>query len=277
MATAETLVPLYVPRPHQAALHRRLKRFNVLVAHRRFGKTVFHAAVGAQQVRPIGDQKIDRYFWNDFDQAYSYRVSAAIDPINKLYVLSYPGNGNSGGTPNKLLIYNWALDRWSRAELDVSAIYAGLSQAGYTLDQLDGVGTDLDALAFSPDSPVWTGVGRLFLAGFDGAHRMGYFNGPNMAATVETAEAQLVPGRRAFVRSLRLAADATAATIQIGTRDRRTDGVSWGPVTAPDAAGRCALRANARYHRARININAGATWAHIHGVDEIELAPEGTR
>lgn len=34
-------VALYAPRPLQAALHARLKRFNVLVAHRRFGKTVF--------------------------------------------------------------------------------------------------------------------------------------------------------------------------------------------------------------------------------------------
>ena len=34
-------VALYAPRPHQARLHAGLKRFNVLVAHRRFGKTVF--------------------------------------------------------------------------------------------------------------------------------------------------------------------------------------------------------------------------------------------
>jgi len=31
----------YFPRPHQEYLHQRLKRFNVLVCHRRFGKTVF--------------------------------------------------------------------------------------------------------------------------------------------------------------------------------------------------------------------------------------------
>lgn len=31
----------YTPRPFQAQLHNRLKRFNVLVCHRRFGKTVF--------------------------------------------------------------------------------------------------------------------------------------------------------------------------------------------------------------------------------------------
>lgn len=38
---AARLVHLYAPRPLQADLHRRLKRFSVLVAHRRFGKTVF--------------------------------------------------------------------------------------------------------------------------------------------------------------------------------------------------------------------------------------------
>lgn len=34
----------YFPRPHQELLHSRLKRFNVLVCHRRFGKTVFSIA-----------------------------------------------------------------------------------------------------------------------------------------------------------------------------------------------------------------------------------------
>lgn len=41
MNAAETVKTGYVPRPFQADLHPRLKRFNVLVCHRRFGKTVF--------------------------------------------------------------------------------------------------------------------------------------------------------------------------------------------------------------------------------------------
>ena len=49
----------YRPRPLQAKLHGSLKRFNVLVAHRRFGKTVFcinhliHAALTCPHVRPF--------------------------------------------------------------------------------------------------------------------------------------------------------------------------------------------------------------------------------
>ena len=31
----------YEPRPLQAFLHKELQRFNVLVCHRRFGKTIF--------------------------------------------------------------------------------------------------------------------------------------------------------------------------------------------------------------------------------------------
>ncbi|OFW84190.1 MAG: hypothetical protein A2018_06725 [Alphaproteobacteria bacterium GWF2_58_20] len=49
----------YRPRPLQARLHRGLRRFNVLVAHRRFGKTVFcinhliHAALTCPHARPF--------------------------------------------------------------------------------------------------------------------------------------------------------------------------------------------------------------------------------
>jgi len=36
--SAATDVPLYTPRPLQTRLHEAVKRFSVLVAHRRFGK-----------------------------------------------------------------------------------------------------------------------------------------------------------------------------------------------------------------------------------------------
>ena len=38
--TVDVVIP-YCPRPHQARLHKEVKRFNVLVMHRRFGKTVW--------------------------------------------------------------------------------------------------------------------------------------------------------------------------------------------------------------------------------------------
>ena len=41
MNDAKIIYTGYKPRYHQEILHSRLKRFNVIVAHRRIGKTVF--------------------------------------------------------------------------------------------------------------------------------------------------------------------------------------------------------------------------------------------
>ncbi len=239
--------------------------------------TGFYALVGAQTLQPIGDQKVDRYFWNDIDQGYLHRVAATVDHVNKLYVVSYPGSGHAGGTPNKLLVFNWAIGRWSRAEVELEYLYTGLSQSGYTLEDLDAFSASLDALNIPLDSPVWTGVGRQLLAGFDTGHRLGYFTGGSLAATVETTEAQLIPGRRAFIRSVRPIVDGGPPTLQLGTRNRTIDPVAWGTSCAVNGNGACPVRSNGRYQRARIMLPAGAAWSHIQGIDEIEASGGGRR
>jgi hypothetical protein len=244
----------------------------------------FMALDGAGGLRAIGHHRVDRHFWNDINQTYLHRISAAIDPINKLYVVSYPGPGAdfTGGTPNRLLIYNWTADRWSRAEIEMDMIHQAASQAGYTLDGLDAYSANLDTLPFSLDNRVWTGSGRLLLAAFTTAHRIGFFNGANLAATVDTGEAQLVPGRRALLRSVRPLVEAAASSdlgvsVRAGTRNRTVDPVSFDAPAPMSASGCCPVRANGRYLRARIEVAAGANWRHIQGIDDIEVSPAGLR
>jgi len=243
----------------------------------------FFALEGAQGLRAIGHHRVDRFFWNDVNQTYLNRITAAVDPINKLYVVSYPGVGSdlTGGAPNRLLIYNWTADRWSRAEVDVEMICQAASQSGRTLDDLDSYLPNLDALPFSLDNRFWTGSGRLLLAGFTQAHMIAFFNGPNLAATVDTGEAQVAPGRRALVRSLRpiVEADAGVASVSVraGTRNRTIDPVAFDAPAAVNAFGHCPVRSNGRYLRARIEVAAGAAWRHIQGIDEIEASAAGAR
>ena len=242
----------------------------------------FYLLRDAKELQAIGDHKVDRHFWTDIDQSYLYRVSAAVDPVGKLYVISYPGAGHSGGLPNKVLIYNWAIGRWSRAEADLELVYPGLSQAGYTLEGLDAVSVSLDALPFSLDSAVWAGVGRPLLAGFNSAHRLGYFQGGTLNAVVETTEAQLVTGQRALVRAVRPlvegdAATAAAITLQLGTRNTTVEPVTWAAPRVLDGNGLCPVRSNARYHRARISIAPETNWSQIRGVDEVRIRAAGTR
>src|SRR5262249_51632295 len=143
-----------------------------------------------------------------------HRISGVVDPINKLFFWSYPGAGNSGGTPNRLLIYNWALQRWSYADVTAELVFRSLSE-GYTLESLDATGYNLDTLPYSLDSRAWTG-GSPFLSAFDSAHKLALFNGATLAAQLETTNFALDGGARVFVSGVRPLIDGGAPSVQVG-------------------------------------------------------------
>ena len=78
---------LYEPRPYQLDLHRALKRFNVLVAHRRFGKTVFAAG---QLVRKAGRCKLEAPRFAYIAPFYRQAKAVAWDYL-KRYTANLPG------------------------------------------------------------------------------------------------------------------------------------------------------------------------------------------
>ena len=63
----------------------------------------FYKTDGVQSA-PIGKERIDRTFFADLDRENMERASAAIDPRTSLFVMSYPGSGNTSVTPNKILV-----------------------------------------------------------------------------------------------------------------------------------------------------------------------------
>lgn len=228
------------------------------------GEDGFYGCDGSRSF-PIGNAKVDKTFYADLDQSYFHRISSAVDPINKLVFWAYPGSGNSGGNPNKILCYNWELNRWSTASVDCELIYRTLSQ-GYTLDGLDAYSTDIDALPFSLDSRAWTG-GRLILSAFDTSHRLNFFNGSNLAATLETGEFTGQGGRRLFVRGIRPLVDGGTITAAVGYRDTPQASVSYTSATSAGPNGMCPQRISTRYARARVSIESGGSWTHAQGIE----------
>lgn len=77
----------YDPRPHQVQLHRKLKRFNVLVCHRRFGKTVFaiNQMIHKCMVNPLWNP---RYYY--FAPYYGQAKRVAWDYL-KYFTQNIPG------------------------------------------------------------------------------------------------------------------------------------------------------------------------------------------
>jgi hypothetical protein len=234
----------------------------------------FYVLLGGREARPIGNRKVDRTFLADLDDSYIHRITSVIDPTNKLYIVSYPGTGSSDGTPNKLIIYNYAEDKWSTGEIEIEHLASSRAQ-GYTLESLDSINSSIDALPYSLDSSLWAG-GTVNLSAFNTSHKLSTFTGSNLAARLETGEAQLVPGKRTFVQSVRPMVDGGTLTVTLGTRNRINDSVTYGSAVSQNTWGECPVRANARYHRARVDIAAGGSWTHAQGVD-FQAVPEGSR
>ena len=211
----------------------------------------FQMLSGGQQLTPIGKNVADKFFLNDVNSSFLDRVTNAVDPINKLVVWSYPSTASADGTPDKGLIYNWPDNKWARLEQPLEIIHSAVSQAGFTLDQLDVFGS-LDSLSRSLDSAFWVGAGRPSLAGFSVDHKIGFFNGQFMAATVDTTELQPSPGYRSQINYLRPMIEGDPLpTIQIGHRSRLTDAVAWESAVAMNDFGVCPVLVNDRHHARR--------------------------
>lgn len=237
------------------------------------GEDGFYVFDGSNSL-PIGANKVDKTFYSELDQSYYSRISSTIDPINKLYIISYPTNG-SAGVCDTLLLYNWQLNRWSKAKVNLETIVRTLS-FGYTLDELYTIlGYNIDGLPFGLDSRAWTG-GTIQLGGFDTNHRLNFFTGGTLQGTVDTSEIQPFDGQLARIINARAAINGGTPTVAIGTRNRQVDSVTYGAAIPINSIGTSPQRAVGRYIRAELVMPAGQTWTHCSGV-ELEATQAGYR
>ncbi len=227
------------------------------------GEDGFYVFDGSQS-RPIGVDRVDKTFWANVNTAYLSNIIGAVDPINRLVMWLYPSN-SSGGVPDSLLVYNWALDKWGFAQISAEYIFRAITQ-GYSLDSLNSLGYTLETLPFSLDSRVWTG-GQVLMGAFTPTHNLAYFTGApaNMSADTVEVEPFASSGSRAFLTTVRPLIDGDSPTVQIGTRQRLVDKPVFTAPSALDANGECPVRADGRYLRARIQTTG--TFTHFQGIE----------
>lgn len=238
-----------------------------------YSSSGFYAFNGEQCV-PIGSERIDGFFRSDVNGSFLYRVWSTIDPKNKLYIVLYT-SVNSTGAPDRLLIFNWEVNRWARGTQSAEVIFNGAT-SGFTLEGLSAISTSIDALPFSLDSDVWRG-GLTILSGVDTGHRIITFDAGAKDATFITGEAQVVDEGRAFVTAVRPIVQGNSATqisARVGSRHRLIDSVVYGTASDMNADGFCPQRNNARFQRVRMDISGG--FERATGFD-FEFIPEGMR
>lgn len=240
------------------------------------GEDGFYAFDGSNSV-PIGVDRVDKWFWQNVNQAYLANVIGSIDPLNRLVMWLFPSNSAPGGVPDSLLVYNWSLDKWGFAQVNAEYIFRAITQ-GYSLDSLDSTGYTLDTLPFSLDSRVWTG-GQVLMGAFNPQHKLAYFTGAPAPATADTVEIEPFgkTGKRAFLTTTRPVIDGGSPSVQIGLRNRLVDTPSYTTASAINDNGECPVRADGRYMRARIQTTGSFTNLQGIEVPDSAVSQSGSR
>lgn len=234
----------------------------------------FYAFDGTEAI-PIGNELINQYVNDDADPNYLNQTAATVDPTTGTIFWSYAGKGNSLGVPNRILVFNPYIGRFSLITQTAGNNLFLARTLGTSLDAIDALGFNLDTLPYSLDSTFLAG-GNVVLGGFDSTFKYGSFTGPNMAFTVDTTEAQLVGGAKARVRGVRPIVEGDTCSVAVAGRNTTYAPVVFDTANAADQNGYCPARNESRYHRARLIGAAGNLCTHIKGA-EFDLSQGGRR
>lgn len=246
----------------------------------RLGQQVlFYSAKGFKKIgaggviATIGRERVDRTFFADLDKGNLRLFHGAADPQSTRALWAYKSQSGATGFYDKIIGYDDTLDRWFAVSM-TGEYLLGLAQTGLTLEALDGISASLDALTGSLDDYATALIPEV--AQFNSVHRLGFFRGGNLEATVETAEQTAEP-KRIRVRGFRPITDAATVYGSCSTRQTLQESATAGPETLISSrTGRCDLNVSTRYSRMKFRIPAGETWTYAAGI-EPDFMAEGTR
>lgn len=315
------------------------------------GSAGFKMVVGSGFPQPIGKEKVDRWFFDNVDQAALDLVIGASDPTSTRVYWSLKTKAGSDGQFTMILSYDYVLNQWTPIYVQGQYL-AALAKPGLTLEQVDAVapgallvtgaanngaglirltvneisnsyysvvgqnfivvqnvggtieangtwhftvidsthidligsafvhaytsggqiGGSLDALPFSLDSIDRATVSKL--SGFTPSGALGFFSGPTLEATMETAEGD-PQGRMVEINGMRPITDAGTAMCSLGSRISTTAIVTYSPEAPLDDQGWSPQLIESRYIRGKLRIPAGSTWNYATGIQpDVGLAGE---
>lgn len=220
----------------------------------------------AGQMTPIGASRVNATVLADLDAQDHRNMLGVADPVSPRIFWFYKSFNRLTGTYfDKVVIYDWNLDRWSYAEMTVAGATPML-QLSATLDGLDTV-ANLDALPFSLDNYTYNYTQKIGVMGAD--NKVGFLDGTTLEATLDTPEGAIGDGVRTFIRDVAPIGDASSVRISVRHRDRLIDSLAQTAETTIGVRGYAPQRINSRFNTVRARIPAGSTWTYLRGVDVI--------
>lgn len=223
---------------------------------------------------PIGKERVDRTFFADLDQSNIQLFIGASDPRSTRVFWAYKSTNGATGKFDKMLCYDWALDKWSPVTMSGEYL-ASLSQPGITLEGVDAAyGSNIDTLTIASLDDI-SNAALSKISAIDSSHKLGFFTGSALEATLHTPE-QGGDGRRIFVRGFRPITDAATVYGAVLSRETAQAVSATSAESLVNAVGSCPQRVSTRYARGKVRIPAATSWTFAAGI-EPDVAPEGGR
>lgn len=224
-------------------------------------------------IEEIGRDKVSRTFIESMVGSLD-TVEGVHDRKRGRIVWRYQEKVNNSDTVfEKLIAYDLRLGEFAPFEAQTTGLFAA-ALPGYTADTASSVG-DTDTSPYGPDSRFWVG-GEEGLLGVNSSFKAGFFEGTNLAATLQTGT--FVSETADLVRRVTPFTDATDATVQVGVRETLADAITWG--TAHDretGTSWCYARSRGKCKSARLAIPSGSDWSYARGVDFVDISAGGRR
>lgn len=186
-------------------------------------------------VVPIGDGKVDKFFWESPTQA---NVWTGFDPQNNVVNWAWSSSAGSASTCNRMLSLNVTTEKWAYSDVALEALVTpgsgmfGTNFAGAT------------AMAFNAGTSSYV---------------LGKFSGTAGSAIFETGEFEANEGGRAYLDAVKphVESSGTAPSlgVRIGTRNDLGTAPSYTATAGPNSrSGFAHFRSDAKYHRVELNI-----------------------
>ena len=231
----------------------------------------------AGEVVPIGAERVNDYFFTDFDRTKLNDIQAIVDPSRDLVLWSYPAT-DGGGVNNRLLAYNYVTDGWGIATIPHD--FVGLSrQSGTTMEGLDAEYPNLDAMTVTLDSSRFSGGPEfLCLAVGDDVNgsTLNSLDGATLDLELTTGEFEPTEKRVVLMRSISPHIEASDATVTaaIGGRSRQIDPLTFNAAASVNAENLIPCRKSARYFA--VKFTASGEWSQAFGLS-LDGTPVGRR
>lgn len=218
----------------------------------------FMAFEDGQSLVPIGTEKVDRTF-QELVPADDYeRIFSAVDPVRKLVIWCVPG------TPGRLFIYNYELQKWGVAEMNIEGVFSAFTSSE-TLEGVSAANPDLDAMTVSLDDPSFSGGNPQLYVVQNG--QIGTLTGDTLETVIQLGFVELTPGRLSRLRAIRPVTDSTSTQITLKVSNRQGDEGTEKVGGVLRASGKVPLRATGRYHQVTWTEPAAGNWSYAHAFE----------